>query len=600
MRNWIKNMKISAKLLVMLGIAIVGMLIIGFFSFTLMGRMNSATTEITQGWMLGVERARSIDTNVSDFRLHERMYITSTNDEGRQKNIKDMELMEEEIQKEIDAYQKTVDPENTEDQEHIDTVKKAWQEYMSFHEELRALADSGDYYAALLLMEDKGETVYKNVGDTLTALTDYNGKMASAAGDDSADTYKLSTIVLVAIIAIIIIISSLMAIMIIRGVRIPVQEIENAVVKLAKVEMDDVELNYTSKDELGILADQVRTLMRKLRAIIEDETNFLAKVADNDYTVDSICPEEYIGGFQSVLVSFRTIADRLNNNFYQISTSADQVSSGAEQVSNGAQTLAQGATEQASSVEELSAAINEVSREVNSNAEAAKNANLKADEVGASMQVSNEKMQEMISAMSEISDSSSEIGKIIKTIEDIAFQTNILALNAAVEAARAGEAGKGFAVVADEVRNLASKSAEASKNTAALIEHSIKAVENGTYIADETAKSLLQAVEGAKEATAIINQISEASERQADEIRQITVGIDQISSVVQSNSATSEESAAASQELSSQAQVLKDLVSTVRLRDGLQQKAGIADVYSSPSAANYSYSEPVIYNSAKY
>ena len=181
------------------------------------------------------------------------------------------------------------------------------------------------------------------------------------------------------------------------------------------------------------------------------------------------------------------------------------------------------------------------------------------------MGVSNQKMQEMMAAMAEISSSSSEIGKIIKTIEDIAFQTNILALNAAVEAARAGTAGKGFAVVADEVRNLASKSAEASKNTAALIEHSVHAVENGTQIADATAQSLLQAVEGAKAVQQIVSEISEASNLQAGAISQITLGIDQISSVVQSNSATSEESAAASEELSSQSQVMRELVGRFRL-----------------------------------
>ncbi len=271
-----------------------------------------------------------------------------------------------------------------------------------------------------------------------------------------------------------------------------------------------------------------------------------------------------------MLVSFRGIAEKLNDTMMQISQSASQVASGSEQVSNGAQALSQGATQQASSVEELAATINEISDKVNQNADSARQANKKAGSVSAEMNVSNEKMQQMIEAMGDITNCSNEIGKIIKTIEDIAFQTNILALNAAVEAARAGSAGKGFAVVADEVRNLASKSAEASQNTSALIENSLKAVENGTHIADETARSLLQAVNDVSEMTAIIGQISEASSLQADSIAQITMGIDQISSVVQTNSATAQESAAASEELSSQSQLMKSLVGRFKLKNSSQ------------------------------
>ena len=202
------------------------------------------------------------------------------------------------------------------------------------------------------------------------------------------------------------------------------------------------------------------------------------------------------------------------------------------------------------------------------NADNAQQANAKAGSISTEMNVSNEKMQLMIQAMEDISHCSNEISKIIKTIEDIAFQTNILALNAAVEAARAGTAGKGFAVVADEVRSLASKSAESSKNTSVLIENSLKAVENGTRIADETAQSLYQAVNGVNEMTAIIGQISEASSAQAHSISQVTLGIDQISSVVQTNSATAQESAAASEELSSQSQMMKNLVNKFKLKDG--------------------------------
>ena len=205
---------------------------------------------------------------------------------------------------------------------------------------------------------------------------------------------------------------------------------------------------------------------------------------------------------------------------------------------------------------------------MNQNADNARQANKAAGSVSATMNVSQEKMQQMIQAMGDISSCSSEIGKIMKIIEDIAFQTNILALNAAVEAARAGTAGKGFAVVADEVRNLATKSTEASKNISALIENSLNAVEHGTQIAGETDQSLLQAVNEVHEMTGIIEEISAASSDQADSITQVMTGIDQISSVVQTNSATAEESAAASEELSSQSQLMKSLVERFKLKNG--------------------------------
>ena len=319
---------------------------------------------------------------------------------------------------------------------------------------------------------------------------------------------------------------------------------------------------------MGVLAEQVRRLIRKLQVIIDDENKFLAKMAAGDFTVDSICEGEYTGGFHPLLVSFRGIAEKLNDTMLQISQSSAQVANGSEQVSSGAQALSQGATEQASSVQELAASISEISDKVNENADNAQQANAMAGSVSMEMNVSNDKMQQMMQAMGNISSCSGEIGKIIKTIEDIAFQTNILALNAAVEAARAGTAGKGFAVVADEVRNLAGKSAEASRNTSVLIENSMKAVENGTRIAGETAQSLLQAVNAVNEMTGIIEQISKASSEQAEAISQITMGIDQISSVVQTNSATAEESAAASEELSSQSQLMKSLVGRFKLKSG--------------------------------
>jgi methyl-accepting chemotaxis protein len=329
------------------------------------------------------------------------------------------------------------------------------------------------------------------------------------------------------------------------------------------------DITVTTKDELGELAGISKKTSKQLNDYIGEISTVLGSLAAGDCTIET--HQDYKGDFIAIKTALDTHISSLNQTFNNINQSAEQVSSGSEQVSSGSQALAQGATEQASSIEELSATITEIATQVKKNAEHATNASLNVNQVRSEIQISNEHMSNMVTAMSQIDDSSSQIGKIIKTIEDIAFQTNILALNAAVEAARAGSAGKGFAVVADEVRNLASKSASAAKDTTALIEHSMIQVENGTKIADDTAKSLLRVVESTKAVADTIDKISQASNQQSDAIGQVTLGVDQISSVVQTNSATAEESAASSEELSGQAQVMKELVGRFKLRNQADQ-----------------------------
>ncbi len=325
-----------------------------------------------------------------------------------------------------------------------------------------------------------------------------------------------------------------------------------------------VEMKIRSKDEIGYLATIFENTIQRMRDYIGEISAILAAISEGNLTTGT--QQDYVGDFASIKGSLDGILDKLNLTMSQIVESTEYVSSGAEQVSVGAQALSQGAVEQASTVEALEMNMREVSRKVTQSAENAEQASRNVEMVGAQIMESNEKMQEMIEAMQEISDSSNEISKIIKTIESIASQTNILALNAAVEAARAGETGKGFAVVAEEVRALASKSAEASKSTANLIERSIERVNHGAMIVNETASQLAAVVAGASEVVETTNEIAETSRMQAQAISDIQESISQISCVVQTNSATAQESAATSEELSAQANVLKNLTGMFRVK----------------------------------
>lgn len=351
----------------------------------------------------------------------------------------------------------------------------------------------------------------------------------------------------------------------VKRVTNPIVKVTEASKELAKGNFKVEFENLNSFCEVKDLEESFKETVNSLSAINNDIARFVGEIEEKNLTATTAV--EYKGDFKEIDISLNNLVSTLSNMIIEIKLASEQVYSGSNQVSSSSQVLAQGATEQASSIEELNATVSEIYEQVkNTNI----NANLtkqKTNEAGSQMYISNEKMNNLQQAMTRINEKSIEISKIIKTIEDIAFQTNILALNAAVEAARAGSAGKGFAVVADEVRNLASKSAQAAKDTTLLIEETAKAVADGVNSTSDTVATLDLAVSLVEEAVELVDKIASASAEQESSIGQITIGLEQISSVVQSNSATSEESAAISEELNEQANSLLRSVNEFQLND---------------------------------
>ena len=388
------------------------------------------------------------------------------------------------------------------------------------------------------------------------------------SGNDATDANnEFSTVIIVSIIIALIalaVTAFIVSMFTRKKVITPLGQVTVLADEMENGKLKTTDVNYVfADDEVGKFAEKLRTAKKALSECISDISSIMGYMASGDFTETP--GVEYPGDFEEIRNSILNIENDLGITLRKMTVSSDEVLSGSDQMSEGSQSLADGTTRQAAAIQQISATIADVSAKVAMTAQNAAKAGEISRQTEDEVNLQDSSIQNMVTAMSDISNTSKEIEKIIKTIEDISFQTNILALNAAVEAARAGDAGKGFAVVADEVRNLANKSAEAAKSTTTLISASIDAVNKGSKIAGETAESMKKVKDKTAETASLIVTIAEASAEQTDAIKQITSGIDQISQVVQMNSATAEETAASCEELNGQSRMLKDQVSRFKI-----------------------------------
>ena len=446
-------------------------------------------------------------------------------------------------------------------------LSQLFQESESVRSQIMAYLETGNLNAAHALYLSDYRISLNNI---ITSSGELKTIISTAANDYCLNALRVNNMgVMVVIILIVIslILGTYLTHIVSNSIRLPVKELMDVSSEMQEGHLSVAKnITYRSKDELGSLASSLQETLLFLHSYVQEISDVLYTVANGDLSAEEDSLRAFHGDFASIRESLAYILNHLNLTLGGIQDIAGQVNIGAVQIADGAQALAQGASEQAASVEELSSAVSDISQQINNTAANSATAMEISRSTSEKAQLCNEHMNHMTAAMDDISAKASQINKIVKDIEDIAFQTNILALNAAVEAARAGAAGKGFAVVADEVRNLAAKSAAASQNTSALIGDTVSAVNNGTRVLSETAESLAMVVDGSLSASELAGRIADAAANQATAVAQISQSIEAISNVVNTTSSTAEESAAASQELSQQAAMLSSMVERFRLR----------------------------------
>lgn len=558
----VKNLSISKKLKKVLIVAIIIISTItvatGVGLMYLKGQLESFVETEYASEISIQETATSILTLARDIRD---AYIRAENGENISSYDQNVKKYVNEITTELEyVYNINKDPEIARELENFGNNISKW---INIGNEILTAINNKDMAKANKLILNDCPEVLDVIIEQVSLIGD---RISTNVQDDIQGTTRYIGIVMIIIIVIIIIgliLITKVVQAIIESISNPVEEIKAAALEMAKGNYD-LEIEYTSEDEIGVLADCMREMILFTKDNISNITEVLNKFAEGNFDVE--IEDNYIGEFIEIKESLEKIVDSINNTFYDIKIVTEQVKDGSEQVASTAQIISEGAINQAGIIQELMAAIGQINEKVKVSTEQANSTNVLTRELGNQIELNNEKMNEMVTAMNKIEESSINIKSIINTIYSISEQTNLLALNAAIEAARAGESGKGFAVVADEIRKLAEESSVAVKNTEILIEDSINNVNDGKNVADEASEALSAVVGKAKEAVELIGTIAELTEQGAMAISEVYNGIDQIAEVVESNTAISEESAAASEELSSQSESLQNMIDKFKLR----------------------------------
>ena len=514
--KWFNNFKIGVRLLTGFGMMVIIMLVIGLVGISGISKVNELDTELYEKMTVPLGELVTMTSSYNNIRTALRDVVLSKDETSIIKYSDNVRVNSDNFDDELEEFSKTLI--TNEGKQKIRTLKENKSKYMDIANKVIELSKNSKNDEAANLIYSELTKVQENMESdlkTIASLKESNAKSFSQSNGQTAHTVKILVIVLMAIG---IIAALMLGIFISSSVSKPITEIMYSANKIAEGDLN-IEIKVDSKDEIGILEN-----------------------------------------------SFKKMAAHLNEVIKSINSAADQVAIGSKQIADSGIVLSQGASEQASSIEQLTASLEEISSSTKFNADNSNEANKLTEEVKSSANEGSSHMKEMLQSMDEINAASENIHKIIKVIDEIAFQTNILALNAAVEAARAGQYGKGFAVVAEEVRNLAAKSADAAKETTSMIENSIKKSERGTKIVHETAEAFDKIVKGVIKVDNIVREIASASSEQAAGIEQIKGGIMQVSEVVQQNSTASEESASASEELSSQAELMREQVKKFKVK----------------------------------